>query len=471
MKTAAPFSVLLAVAICGLSGAGLAQEPPKQESVDPLSQIPGELLPATVRDGFEFAAVGDMIYGRPEIPKADPGFEQVVKILQDADVAFANQEGSILDLGSFKGHPQAENGGGYPLGLPAIGRDIKNMGIDIVSKANNHATDFGVEGLAESRRLLEEAGVLTAGSGRNRATARMATLLDTPGGRVAVVATASTFTPMSMAADALDELPDRPGISVLRTRKVALVTAEEMAALRTIGARLNARERSDNTEITLLGQTYRVADRAGLTYEMNDTDRYEILRAIRGAKQVSDMVVFTIHAHENAGAGDDRVPADFQQVLYHNAIDAGADIVAVHGPHLLRGIEIYKGRPIFYGLGTFTFQMSLSPNGREAFEEAGVDPRKVTYYEFSQQRGDLPRAWFDSMIAVSEFRGGQVKAVRLYPLDLSYDMPRKHRGYPQRAAPEKSRAILEQLRKDSAPYGTHIRIENGVGVIQVEPAS
>ena len=100
-----------------------------------------------VPDGFTFAAGGDMIGPYRVLPaKPDPGFAQAVVLFKSADLGFANQEGSIFDLKTFPGTPAAENGGGYPLQPSSFARDLKSIGIGMVSKANNHATDWGTEG-------------------------------------------------------------------------------------------------------------------------------------------------------------------------------------------------------------------------------------------------------------------------------------------------------------------------------------
>jgi poly-gamma-glutamate synthesis protein (capsule biosynthesis protein) len=448
-----------------------AQEISAQMNPNPLSQIPRTPIPCTIKDGFTFAAVGDLIGpGRPVGPLKDPEFEQVAKIIRDADVAFANNEGGIFDIEKFKGYPAAQNGGGDPVGVAAVATDLKAMGFDMVSKANNHATDWGIEGLQETERVLDEAGIVHAGSGRDRPSARLAAYLETSHGRIALVSAASTFNPASVAGLAVGEAPGRPGISALRTRCVALVTADEMAVLRSLAARYGRPGAADAKQVNILGQVYRLADKAGLTYEMNPYDHYEILQAIRGAKQTSDLTVFTIHAHETgSGRANDPIPGDFLPPLLHNAVDAGADIVVVHGQHVVRGIEIYKDKPIFYSLASFFYHMDMdrAPT-REAFEEMNLDPNSVTYSEYLEARfGKASGESFESVIAVSEFEGGEVKEVRLYPLDLRAAAGSQRRGVPMLASPEVGQRILERIRSQSIQFGTEIQIEDNIGIIKV----
>src|SRR2546426_3527786 len=93
----------------------------------------------------------------------------------------------------------------------------------------------------------------------------------------------------------------------------------------------------------------------------------ENLQSIRLGTQHSDLLLATIHAHEEAlGCG---LPADFLRDLAHAAIDAGAGAFLGHGIHHLGPIEIYKGRPIFYGLGNFFWGDIQQPLPGNLFEQ------------------------------------------------------------------------------------------------------
>jgi poly-gamma-glutamate synthesis protein (capsule biosynthesis protein) len=204
---------------------------------------------------------------------------------------------------------------------------------------------------------------------------------------------------------------------------------------------------------------------------MSPTDEAAILDQIRAARTKARFVVFSIHAHETAGhddippasafepmalhradeapSPDDPRPAAFEPTLFHAAIDAGADAVVRTGPHTLMGLEIYKGRPIFYGLGSLFFDFGgrltqTSPNGET-----------LTF----------PKAWFETVIPVAVYRGGQLAELKLYPMAIAADGPMS--GVPHPADAAQGRAILQRLQADSAPWGTKIKIEAGVGVVRV----
>lgn len=440
---------------------------------------------ATVRDGFCFAAVGDFIGPfRPEVPLHNADFEQVCQHLRTADVALGNQEGSIFDLDGFGGHRAAEHGGGYPLSDAVTAQDIRAMGITVMSKANNHATDWGLEGLRATEQALKAAGIACAGSGASRAAARAAVYLETPRGRVGVVAAASTFTPMSEAGNTEDHIRARPGISAIRARPVVVVPAPEMAAMQALAQALGASDTLDSwfsrsdTELRFGEQRFRLGKAAGLVHDVDESDRREVLRAIRSARQLADFVAFTLHAHESAsGSGQDPRPAAFVQSLLREAVDSGADLATVTGPHVLRGVEIYRGKPLFYGLGSFFLQLAddRGPTAETA-RTLGVDPWALTKPEAIARQFQLPADWYDSVVATSHFHAGRLREVRLHPLVLDRKPAPRLEGAPRPAPPADAQRILERLRQDCLRWGTALAIENGVGVIRAgdrpgQPAS
>src|SRR5690349_8666064 len=129
---------------------------------DPVHRTDVDLSRATVADGFTFAAGGDLLGPiNPLTPLGDPDVNKMLKLLQDADVGFANHEGSSFDLPGPVGATQAaQNGGGYPRIPTAINRDLKAMGIKMVSMANNHAGDWGPEGLLATLATVQASGLV-----------------------------------------------------------------------------------------------------------------------------------------------------------------------------------------------------------------------------------------------------------------------------------------------------------------------
>ena len=434
-----------------------------------LASAPAPVVP----DGFTFVAGGDMIGPYHPFPGAeDKGFAAVAALFHGADLGFANQEGSIFDLASFPGYPAPENGGGYPLQPAAAAADIKAIGIGMVSKANNHATDYGVEGLVATLGSLAAAGLAQAGAGMSLDEARAPAYVATPKGLAALVSTASTFPPMAAAGAPVERrgavTKPRPGISALHVREVRLVTADEIAALR----RLGGDDYSRPGEARIGDQLFRASDHPGATaWEMQPSDAAAILGGIRAARAKAGFVAFAIHAHETAGDEDVPPPADFEPMilhkaneapspddprpaafeiaLFHAAVDAGADVVLRTGPHVLDGVEIYKGRPIFYGLGSLFYDFG----GRRSYTTPAGGVM------------NFPDIWFETAIPVVTYRGGRLREIRLYPMVLSADSPSTS-GVPHPADAERGRRILERIRAMSAPFGATVEIEGGVGVIR-----
>ena len=120
---------------------------------------------------------------------------------------------------------------------------------------------------------------------------------------------------------------------------------------------------------------------------LNEDDRLGIGNWIRGAQTQSDWQVYGVHCHESGPDGDfhghSRLsPPHFLVDFAHWAIDQGCAAFVGHGPHFLRGIEIYKNRPIFYSLGNFIFQNeSVLWLPHEAYRRFGLDfnstPRRL----------------------------------------------------------------------------------------------
>src|SRR3954467_15686525 len=295
---------LLASLIAIATAVVAAQQPPLRD--------PQRELMMSVADGFTVAAVGDNIIARPV--SQTPGFSPVGKTVRDADVAFGNFEGTTLDLTRTPAIPQAEFGGVWIIGTPAVAKDLKSIGFDVMSRANNHATDWGLEGMRQTSRTLDEAGIVHAGVGEHRDAARAARFFDTDKGRVALISIASTFTALSRSAPPVGEAPGRPGVNALRTTRYSFVTAEELRALRKIrdeqpAGSVRPPEKESATEVELFGVRYKVGDHRGFTYTIDPVDQREVLKSIRAAKQLSDFVVVTIHAHEPGNWSQQ--PADF----------------------------------------------------------------------------------------------------------------------------------------------------------------
>lgn len=456
--------VLAALLALTAPAVALAQAAPPPS--DPQAFLRDPPRPASVKGRFTVVSVGDVMLAKPQADNPDPEFQKVLAMIRAASVAIGNQEGEALDTSVLI---HGSTGPGGLIASPAMAADYKAMGFDMMSVANNHSVDWGADGLLESLRLLDAAGIAHGGGGRSLAEARAAGVFATPQGKVGLVATASTFKPGSAANGPLDDMGPRPGISILRTRTVRLVPPSTFAAVRKLATDLSSPlappPAPDVRQFTFGDQVYRLSDHTGLHYQMDQYDLAGLLKAVREAKATDDLVVFHIHAHESPTGVDDDTPAppDFLVTLFHDAVDAGADIVMGGGPHSLRGVEIYRGKPIFYGLGLFFFKPQLRgapDNMFERMDEEGYPPDP-------DPRPHNPEAWYDSVLAQTEFDGGRVREVRLYPIDLHDPAAPAARGLPHLAHGARAQEILERLKRDSEPLGTKITISGETGVISL----
>ena len=403
------------------------------------------------------AATGDSLITMRVAQSPDPGFSALLDLLRPADIRFTNLEVSLHD---FAGSPQAASGGTYATGHPSLIEDLKLIGFNLYSAANNHMMDWGDGGLFATMETLDGAGVVYSGIGRHLQEARSPRYLETAAGRVALLSATSTFPPHAPAGEQRPDCQGRPGVNPLRFSEVVSVDAPTLQTLAEIHRRLHLGagrdlriqlgfERPDAAgTTTLFDRTFRVSEPQGLQTEVHRGDLAGNLAWIRDARRQADWVVVSLHAHEML-AGEREQPAEFIAVFCRQAVEAGADIVLGHGPHLLRGLEVYQGKPIFYSLGNFIFQNeTVLRQPSDFYDRLGLPPTATPADAFDARgaRGGFasdPRYW-ESILPVCRFRGGEVQEIRLYPVTLGHGLARPQRGAPVRAAETAGRAIVER---------------------------
>lgn len=430
-------------------------------------------LPGDPDTTWSLAAVGDAIITRRVMPfddETDTRFRSLAQVVRAADAAFVNLEISLFRLSEFRGWPEVENGGNWELGPPEAAHDLKAMGFNLMNRANNHTTDYGVEGMRKTNELLDELGIVHAGSGMNLGQASRPGYLDTPKGRVALIGLATTFTPMSRAGAARDDVMGRPGLSALRIDTRNEVDAATMTTLRALAPQMGGRVPAEPTApLRLFNTSFNQGPENRRIETVNKADEARILREVQNAAVLADYVVVTSHSHEPGNAS--LIPPEWVRAFAKACIDRGATMYIIHGPHQLRGIEIYKGRPIFYSLGNFIFQNeTIDPMPSDHYEVYGLPDTALAsdLYDARFKGGTtgFPSnpVWYESVVAVPQFRGREVTEIRLHPIDLAQKAPRSQRGTPRIADPATGRAIIERIAKLSEPFGTTIAYENGIGI-------
>ena len=431
----------------------------------PLAAQPAEM---------SFALTGDSIITRRISVYSEPAFTRIVELVRNADVAFTNLEMLFHD---YEPYAMSASGGTYMRAEPALVKELVWAGFDLVARANNHSGDYGVLGMNLTTRYVAEAGLVQAGVGQSLAEAREAKFLETPKGRVALISVASTFPDHSRAGRTRGDMPARPGLNPLRFETITTVTPERLETLKQIAGEINGRPvTATGDSYTFFGRRFTTGQQPGVRTEPNKEDLTEIAAVVKSAAGLSDYTIVTIHAHEG---GRDRVlPADFLVTFARAMVDAGADMLVGHGPHVLRGVEIYKGKPILYSLGDFIFQnetlLRLPAENYEPFDlgaDSHVNDFNDARYNFDKSGFPADRMIWEAVVATPKFRGDQLIELALHPITLGFGQSRSVRGRPMFADGELGQKILSDLVKLSAAMGTKITIRDDIGYVELRPAS
>jgi poly-gamma-glutamate synthesis protein (capsule biosynthesis protein) len=250
---------------------------------------------------------------------ADPGvpFARVAEEFRATDVVFSNLECCLYEAPT--GHSVSNEGF---FADPKAGKALTLAGIQVVGIANN--VHYGEAAILSSIARLDELGVLHIGAGADLASARAPIVVARNGVRYGFLQRSSVYWPTNHEAQ-----QDAAGIAVIRGH-----TAYHVPVFKTrIGVPPPNRPGVPPQIITW-------ADAEYLGWFRDD---------IAALRSRADVVVASCHW----GLGKEVL--QYMTEIAHAAIDAGADIVIGHGPHYSLPVEVYKGKPIFYGLGSFSF--------------------------------------------------------------------------------------------------------------------
>lgn len=457
-------------------------------------------------ESLTIAAAGDAILTRRLSKCENERLRKTIEFIQNCDTGFVNLEILLHDLEGYPAyHGLPGKAGTWMRAPPYVADELQMIGFDLMSVATNHVMDYTHGGMEATMRELEKRGITYAGLGRNLVEARSPSYVDTKSGRVGLVAACSSFVAGSPAGMPLPGVPGRPGVSPLRVEGRYKLPEDEYERIKRIGSKLGI----DNIE---RGLGFNLDDRRGFDVDtnelysflnvnppfcggettimfeksdeyriervMNEEDRGNIINQVEQASKQSDWVIASLHAHEGcSGAENDTTIPSFLETFARDCIDAGADMFIGHGPHVLRGIEIYSGAPLFYSLGNFIFQnQTLNKIPSDMYESLNVplsEPPEAVFdkREFTED-GDksgmyADRKMWESILPICEFSDGGLQEIKLYPLDLQMDQSRSRRGRPFIAESKLGKRIIDDLQELSKEYGTKIAYEDGVGVISM----
>ncbi len=283
--------------------------------------------------------------------------------LLKGDVIFTNFEATVIEK------EQSTHDGRF-LSPPEALDALKALGFNLLALSDNHSFDLKVSGVQNTLREVKSRNIVHAGIGNNLEEAAAPGYLKTPKGTVAIVAMAS-----GLIAEGGSATAARPGVNELRIEAGG----------------------KPNESTTLLP--------AEPGNEPNAEDKQRILQSIRDARQRADLVIVYEHNHVflNRPFGalfseelpERLAPADWLKKWTHEEIDAGADIIVMHGAPLIHGVEIYHNRPIFYDLGNFIFN---------------VPPTNIQL--------DEPINW-ESVVAHVQFQGKNLQSITFQPIAMN----------------------------------------------------
>lgn len=361
-------------------------------------------------------AVGDMIFNEKITGFSEPDHQNLYRLIREADIGFGNLEMSLNE------RPDLQR----PFYNFRMGRDfaweVANLGINLVSMANNHSLDYGPEGLAECLKILDHTGIKHAGAGMTLADAHSPAIKKVQSRKTTV----GLLSYMRFWSPKHTSNANGPSLATIDPGEIMVRNGDKV----------------ETVEGPLAGDIETMQDDVVL------------------AKRHATLVIVTLHVHDlshdrSEGYPDVTPPND--TIEYRSAIDAGADIVLGHGPHVLRGIEIYKGKPIFYSLGNFIYQYR-TPDKIPIDLIHQRDPEverqtNVSVYDRRDSRQEM-----ESVLVRMTINSDKLKKIQLIPVTLDDEGPQY--GAPRLASTKRAKEIIALIQKLSAPYKTKI-IDHG----------
>jgi len=354
------------------------------------------------------------------------------------------------------------------------------MGFNLIARANNHGMDYGAEMLFEETEILDKAGFVHAGAGRNLSEATMPAYLETGGGRAALVSLCTDFPPHCPAGEQRRDMKGRPGINPLRHDVRYVLDAESFLNLKKICTKLGFKKGIGENNIFFLKNVFDLGDKSTVVWKVRNSDLDRNIRTIKDARRAADYVFVHIHHSTNENGS----PALRIQHAARKFIDSGADVIIGDGPHIIQGIEIYKNKPIFYSLGNFFYQSeTIKRFPTEFYERSGLDDQatpqdaldmrdklrtgKVVREGIIPSRvGEWYMRWFETIVAVCDFEDRELTELKVYPV-WTYHEHRSQRGRPMLAEEDNGKRIINYLSQCSSQWYTEIDFKEGLGNVKL----
>jgi poly-gamma-glutamate synthesis protein (capsule biosynthesis protein) len=417
---------------------------------------------------------------------ADAGFLRLVEVIRDADASFTHLEATLHDFSEPELYPAAEGGWVWMRGEPFGAEELRWAGFDMVSLASNHTLDYSYGGLFATWKALEAAGIRHAGTGRTLAHARSPAYLETGKARVALISMSSSFPAWARAGEQRRDFAGRPGLNPLRWHYAGDRAAIEQVKSSATALGLWVTEGGGNVIVHPPGihnsyLRFTLSDDAQLTMVADEEDVEDNLRSIREARRHADVVLVQLHSHEwDPVSNSIAVPAPFIPAFARLAVDSGAGVFVAQGAHApLRGIEIYRGQPIFYDPGDFLRMGGTVPAQpadfylRPDYQPEARHPL-TTYGEAriakaAADRPVNPQPAYSpdpgSVLGLCHFSENlEFEELELLPV-TSLSKPRSSQGIPIPVTGDEAAAVIQHLQSLSAPFGTDLRLVGDRGQV------
>ena len=358
-------------------------------------------------DVIRLAAVGDVTAFHRDPESA---WDHAGPVLAEYDTVFAQNERLYSATTDLPGVGFTE------LTRPEHVAALRLGHLDVVSFASNHCYDLGPDVLLETVGALRDQGFAVIGAGKDIAEARTPAVLERGGLRIGFLGYSSVL------RKGYEARPGKPGAAPMRAH-------------------------------TLYEQTdYQPGTAPRIRTFADREDLAALLADIASAKQDTDFLAVSLHWGVHLVKG---VIADYEKEIAHAAIDAGADMIIGHGPHILKAVEIYRGKPIFYSLGNFCFDMPLdlikagmarNAEFRELIESHGTFAKPTDYDEWFAAYAMSPDQILSMIASVELAPDASIRRILCRPVVINT----RAQPVPQVAGEAGFQQVLDYLREVTA---------------------
>ncbi|MEK3792185.1 CapA family protein [Paenibacillus sp. FSL R7-0204] len=434
---------------------------------------------------MKFLVSGDALFSSSNLDQTmDP---ELLQLLKGADEVFTNAEFVTPRLNTAPA-----SGRGYQTSVrPKALDEFGPLNIRYVCFANNHTGDYGTQGLVDTIEEAEARGLTPLGVGMSLHEARKPVFVDTPDGRIAIITIDVTRSEVFAASNPGNGVPARPGVNPLRWSRTYVVNDQDFNTLKEISERIGIassmeegkrietyKSKSENHyEFGSLFEgylTFEKGEQSRVKTAAHEQDQQEIYRSIQDARERSDFVFVSLHTHEGENENwYSDYPAEFIETFARGAVDAGASCVFGHGAHFTRGVELYKGQPIFYNIGSLFMEFEAG--------ESIVSPEMFTAYGYAENEAPSTlhknrtkdsegnwqgfysdRKFSENFLVMFDLNVEEKRFdYELIPIDLRLTHPTvTKRGLPVLASDEAAASLVERLNAVSQErYHTQIIYE------------